>query len=257
MFPDAVAVSGNVTLAVFATIGLLGGVHCLGMCGPLVTVYAKRMDDGGPLSWREIRQHALFNLGRTASYAAVGALAGAVGAVVFDAAAVVRVGNTVQAVTGVAVGAFIVATGASYVLGGSAAFDAGSVLSTGGLFGRVVGTIRARVDALAGGPGIVALGALHGLLPCPILYPAFLYAFGRGSPVEGGLSLAALGLGTVPALFLYGTVLGSANPASRARLHRALGVAFLALGYLPLSHGLMLFGVHLPHVPIPFHQPLG
>ena len=28
-------------LAVFFLIGLLGGVHCIGMCGPLVTTYAE------------------------------------------------------------------------------------------------------------------------------------------------------------------------------------------------------------------------
>ncbi|TKX52501.1 sulfite exporter TauE/SafE family protein, partial [Halorubrum sp. SS7] len=28
----------------FLAIGLLGGAHCIGMCGPLVTVYASRMD---------------------------------------------------------------------------------------------------------------------------------------------------------------------------------------------------------------------
>ncbi|MUW15947.1 sulfite exporter TauE/SafE family protein, partial [Halorubrum sp. CBA1125] len=30
----------------FLAIGLLGGAHCIGMCGPLVTVYAGRMRDG-------------------------------------------------------------------------------------------------------------------------------------------------------------------------------------------------------------------
>jgi len=30
----------------FLVIGLLGGAHCIGMCGPLVTVYAGRMREG-------------------------------------------------------------------------------------------------------------------------------------------------------------------------------------------------------------------
>jgi len=40
------------------------------------------------------------------------------------------------------------------------------------------------------------------------------------------------------------------------RLHRVLGVVFIALGYIPLQHALMLLGVDLPHPPIPFYQPL-
>src|SRR6056297_479048 len=67
----------SLSLGVFLLVGLLGGAHCLGMCGPLVTTYADRMraDEAGgrgrddDLTVRQVRQHALFNLGRTASYA--------------------------------------------------------------------------------------------------------------------------------------------------------------------------------------------
>jgi len=65
------ALSGEaVGLGVFFLIGLFGGAHCLGMCGPLVTTYADRMDaqSSGPanqLSVHMVTQHGLFNLGRT------------------------------------------------------------------------------------------------------------------------------------------------------------------------------------------------
>jgi len=116
--------------------------------------------------------------------------------------------------------------------------------------------LTARVDAYVGGPRIVALGALHGLLPCPLLYPAFLYAFAQASPVGGAAALAVLGSGTIPSLFVYGTLFSSLSTRSRLRLHRVLGVAFILLGYIPLQHALMLLGIHLPHPPIPYYQPL-
>jgi hypothetical protein len=93
-------------------------------------------------------------------------------------------------------------------------------------------------------------------MPCPILYPAFLYAFAVGSPVHGALALALLGVGTVPTLFAYGTVLGTLSPETRRRLHRVLGVLFVLLGYLPLAMGLAQFGVVLPMPEVPFYQPL-
>jgi sulfite exporter TauE/SafE len=244
--------AGNpVGLAVFAVVGLLGGAHCLGMCGPLVTTYADRMPgyDRG-VTFAQVRQHLLFNLGRTASYAALGALAGLVGALAFEAAAVASIADGVRAVTGVAVGAFIVVTGVSYVVRGSTAIGH-DVPVASAAFGRVYGAVTARVDDWVGGPRIAALGALHGLLPCPLIYPAYLYALARGSPVEGALSLAALGLGTVPTLFAYGVAFGSLGQRTRMRLHRALGVAFVALGYLALSHGLLAVGIHVPHPSIP------
>ena len=267
----------DVGLAVFAAIGLLGGVHCLGMCGPLVTLYAERMapaTDGGTVAggpgadgatrgaasdptrgptFRELRQHLLFNLGRTLAYASVGAAMGGLGALVYDAAAVAAVAGPVRGVTGIVVGLFVVAAGLANVRGGSA----GGHLPVGGLFGRLSGSLTARVDRWVRGPRIVALGAVHGLMPCPILYPAFLYALAVGSPLHGALALALLGAGTVPTLFAYGTVLGTLSPGTRVRLHRVLGVLFVLLGYLPLAMGLMQFGIALPMPGVPFYQPLG
>ena len=257
------------SLAVFALVGLLGGAHCLGMCGPLVTMYADRLaarSDGGTgaanarggrgdalLSWHDVRQHLLFNLGRTASYAVIGAVMGALGAVLFDAAAVAAVATPVRAGAGILVGLFILATGLLYVVRGSVGH--GGVPGLGGLFSRVYGAVTDRVDDWVGGPRIAALGAVHGFLPCPILYPAFLYALARGSPVEGFLALGTLGLGTIPTLFAYGTVFQSVDAGTRVRLHRALGVVFLVLGYIPLSMGLMQLGVPVPHPDIPIYQP--
>ncbi|MFB6078375.1 MAG: hypothetical protein ABEJ80_05305 [Halarchaeum sp.] len=43
---------------------------------------------------------------------------------------------------------------------------------------------------------------------------------------------------------------------TRTRRHRALGVAFLLLGWLPIAHGLALLGVPVPHVELPDYQPL-
>jgi len=36
--------SGQVGLGVFFLIGLFGGAHCLGMCGPLITMYSEKME---------------------------------------------------------------------------------------------------------------------------------------------------------------------------------------------------------------------
>lgn len=239
-------------LAVFFVVGLLGGAHCLGMCGPLVGLYADRLDRGGPLSARELRQHALFNAGRTASYTAIGAASAAAGMVVVDAGSVAGFGDLVRGVTGVGVGIAVVAAGFGYLVGGSNAL-AGLELPGAG---RVAGALTRRADRWVGGPRIAALGALHGLLPCPILYPAFLAAFAAGTPLRGALWLAALGLGTFPTLFLYGTAVGALGAGTRARLHRALGAAMLVLAYLPLSMGLAALGVGVPMVPVPFYQPL-
>ena len=240
------------TLAVLFAVGFFGGAHCLGMCGPLVTLYGDRMDgraDRGP-SFHELRQHGLFNLGRAGSYALIGGLLGAVGAVASTAVSFGPLATQVRAGAGVVVGTAIVLVGIGYVRSGTSP-GGGSLPVVGTAFERVTTALTARVDRLADGPGIILLGGVHGLLPCPLLYPAYLYALSTGSALTGALSLGALGLGTIPALFAYGTAFGSLSADTRRRLHRGLGVAFVVLGTIPLARGLTLFGIAVPHIPLP------
>ncbi len=250
-------------IILFFIIGLLGGAHCIGMCGPLVTIYAGQMTntrpDGGyqrqkrgsHLTPFEVRQHMLFNIGRTLGYTLAGVLMGTLGwAFVVSTQELTAMADIVMGVVGAAIGGAIVVIGVQYIVGRIS-------------FGvhlpgtqHVTTWLTSWVERLASGPGIVALGSIHALLPCPILYPAYFFAFTTGSPIAGGTALAALGLGTIPAVFIYGTVIDSVDAVHRQRLHRVLGIAFVVLGYILFAHGLMLLGYHIPHPHLPFWDPL-
>jgi sulfite exporter TauE/SafE len=255
----------GVDVLLFLAIGVLGGAHCIGMCGPLVTMYSERMNPrpdggtagaghgrGGRLTLYETRQHALFNVGRAASYTLLGAAFGALGGLVFlTADQLTAFADLVRGGVGIAVGLFVVVAGGRYLIGGGA-----TDIRIPGV-GRATGWLAARIQRFVNSPGIVGLGALHALLPCPMLYPAYLFAFATGSAVSGAVALAALGVGTIPAVFAYGTLIETVDVAHRRRLHRLLGVVFLVLGYVLLAHGLMSVGIHVPHPRLPHYQPLG
>lgn len=255
----------RVDVALFLLIGILGGAHCIGMCGPLVTMYSKQMspqpDGGTPTASRggrghlttyEVRQHALFNVGRATTYAVLGALFGGLGSLVFVTAdQLTPIAGLLRGGLGLVIGGFIVATGVKYAVGGTA-----SGIEIPGV-GRATSWLATHVHRHVNSPSIVGLGALHAFLPCPILYPAYLFAFASGSPVTGGVALGALGVGTIPAVFLYGTVIQSVDVVHRRRLHRALGIVFVVLGYVLFAHGLMALGINPPAPQLPHYQPLG
>jgi sulfite exporter TauE/SafE len=247
----------RVDLVLFFGIGVLGGAHCIGMCGPVVSMYDKARTDGGSVgSTRDVLyHHGLFNLGRTTSYALLGGLFGALGGLLYlTADTLLAVTNVLRGTVGVALGVLIIVHGLSSAFGQHT-----SVLQRlplpGVSIGRLLNSASTRLTRLADGPGIVGLGLLHGLVPCPMLYAAFVYVFAVGSPVVGIAALAAFGLGTVPAVFFYGTTLGSFDTLRTGRIHRLLGAIFVALGYVLLAHGLMALGIHLPHPELPHYLP--
>lgn len=160
-------------------------------------------------------------------------------------------GDGLRGATGILIGGLIIATGASHLAGGAIRLPAGAAAP----FGRISGWLTSRVDEFVGDARIVGLG--HAFLPCPIISPAYLYAFAIGDPLRAALLLGLVGLGTFRTLFAYGTALGPLSAGRRRSLHRVLGAVFLLLGYLPLSQGLLLLGLDLPHPVVPTYQPLG
>lgn len=255
-------VSRPAELGLFFVIGVFGTAHCLGMCGPLVSLYSDRLDEQTPGSegwtWTLVRQHVLFNLGRTVIYALLGGFFGLLGGSVLTTADfAIPFGDEVRGVAGVLVGAVVVVAGIAYVFGHQNRVLSGDVPLFTSAFDRIYRVLVVRVDRWVGGRRIFALGFLHGFLPCPLLYPAFLYVLAWGDPVGGALALGMLGLGTFPAMFLFGTVYQSMSVRRHLLVNRTLGVAFALLGVHTTLMGLGLLGFDVPMLfALPFYQPL-
>jgi sulfite exporter TauE/SafE len=115
------------------------------------------------------------------------------------AAQLTAVVDPIRTVVGVIIGAFVMISGGRYLVGGNGAINLPGI-------GRATNWLASHVDRFVKNPGVFGLGTLHGLLPCPIHYPAYLFAFATGSTVTGGIILAVLGLGTIPTVFAYGTL---------------------------------------------------
>lgn len=201
------------------------------MCGPLVGLYAAQLSPGAAATAQ--RQHLLFNLGRALAYTNLGVLFGMVGLVL-------RVRPWVAALVGVAAGLFVLVMGTRFLGAGGVASRLEGVLArpTGALVG-----IWRRYMSVARSPGIVVLGAVHGLLPCPLLYVMFTSAVALGDPVRGGILLLSFGLGTVPMMWGTGVLGRRLGTERRLGLHRVFGWAVTAWGLVLVTRGLQALGI--------------
>ena len=180
-------------------IGLTGGVHCFGMCGGIVGALTLGLPPvpGHPLLAR-LPYLLAYNLGRIASYATAGALAGGVGAWAAHWVSVHRAQLGLQVLAGL----FMILLGlylAGWWRGLSRLEQAGGVLWRRiEPLGRRFFPVRTPVRALG-------IGLVWGWLPCGLVYSVLVWAVGAGGALEGALLLLSFGLGTLPALLALGT----------------------------------------------------
>jgi sulfite exporter TauE/SafE len=232
------------SVAVALSTGLLQGfLHCAGMCGPFVLAYSLSLPAGGgpPAFARVAPLHLAHNAGRIAAFAALGVLFGWIGSFV-DAAARL---TGLQARAGRLGGALMVAWAVDQARTGhgGGALERWSPLQAGPLrraFRRLLGR-RDPASALVA-------GALLGLHPCGLLFAMLLTAAATASPLRGGLTLLAFGVGTLPALLGVAAAGTLGGARLRGRFFGGLSAAIVGLGGVLFAlRGLAVNG-WVPHV---------
>jgi uncharacterized protein len=205
--------------------GFASGLHCAGMCGGLVTAFstarAIRLDAASQTPQWLLQ--LLLSGGRIASYAAAGALAGALGAAgaLFNALPVQSVLFVMANVLLLLTGIYIAASGRWL-----------SRLETlGAPLWRVLQPSAQRLFGARTMPATFAAGVLWGCLPCGLVYGALAVAALTGSPGRGAATMLAFGLGTLPNLVLIGVV------AARLRAWMRAPGARVAAGAIVLGFG--------------------
>jgi sulfite exporter TauE/SafE len=213
-------------LASLFVVGLLGTVHCLGMCGGIVTALSVGVPGTKPKSAARLAYHA----GRLTTYSAAGALAGAAGSAALLAADLFPV----QLALYVAAQLMLVALGL-YLLGVTRVL--GALERAGARLWRRVQPAAGRLLPLHSAARAYAAGALWGMLPCGLVYSVLATALTAGSPLGGAAAMLAFGVGTTPGLLGAGALVPLLERARRAELvRRAAGAAVIAFGILGLAH---------------------
>ncbi|MDH4216682.1 MAG: sulfite exporter TauE/SafE family protein [Gallionella sp.] len=179
-------------IAVFF-VGLLGGVHCLGMCGSIVGIFAAQL----PKDKARWPFHLAYNGGRLASYAAAGALVGAIG----QAGLLLRDAVPVQHLLFALSSLMLIALGL-YLAGIWGMVR--RIEQIGGVLWKRLQPLTRHILPLVSPWRALLLGLLLGWLPCGLVYSVLVTALASGSAQNGALMMLAFGLGTLPNLLAIG-----------------------------------------------------
>lgn len=214
-------------------IGILGSVHCAGMCGPLAL--ALPVPQAGRLQF--VLGRLLYNLGRVITYALLGVAAGFVGKRLFMAGAqqAVSIVLGVLLLIGVLAPALLRRVRARSLV---AERIAGPVK-------RAMGTLLQQSSALS----LLLLGVANGILPCGLVYVALAAAVTTGSVAKGILFMVGFGIGTVPVMFLISLAGKQIQGGLRKRLTALMPVFTALIAVLIILRGMNLGIPYVsPHV---------
>jgi sulfite exporter TauE/SafE len=201
----------EVSLLMAFLAGLMGGVHCLGMCGGIVAAMGFQ---GGAAPRLPVQ--AGYNLGRLASYTLAGALAGLAG----SAAVLSERFVPAQMLLYVLAQLMLILVGL-YLAGLNQAVL--RIERLGGGFWRYVQPMVGRLFPVDCFAKALLAGGLWGWLPCGLVYSVLVSALATMSAAKGAALMFAFGLGTLPNLLAMGWA------AERLRaLFRRPGVRLLA-----------------------------
>ncbi len=218
-------ISRHMSYSLLFVLGLLTGIHCVGMCGGFILSYTA---DAARRQQRSYLSHFFYGTGKTLSYTAIGAMFGLLGAVIAFT-------PLLRGVAGIGAGVFLIIFGLNMV----------------NLF-PALRRIRLRVP-----PGLVrfvgqktrsynrpfVIGLLNGLMiACGPLQAMYIMAAGTGSAVEGAKMLFVFGVGTLPVLLSFGVLTSLISTALTQQLLRASGAIVIVLGAVMINRGLILTG---------------
>ena len=232
-------------LAPFAALGLVGSLHCAGMCGPFALAIGLR---AGAARARAFAHALLYTLAKASGYALLGLVVARV------AHAAAHAGAALGSAPGYAARLGHLRAGLAWV---AAALCLVLALSALGV-PLVPGTWRARLAhpasvprplalvfnaarALPGSARAFGLGFANAFLPCGLSAAALALALGTPT-VHATLGLFLFGLGTLPVLVAAALGGRAIPPLARARLRPVAALLLIVFAVVTAARGGLALG---------------
>lgn len=210
-------------------LGLLGSLHCVGMCGPIAFMLPVDRSN----SIKKVSQIGVYHLGRLLAYSLIGLVFGLVGKSLnlFG----------VQQQLSIAIGVLMIVV----VLIPYRTFAKYNLSKP---LNKVISKVKSNLgQALKKKTPdtFLTIGFLNGFLPCGLVYMAVFGAVATGSLLQGSFYMVLFGLGTIP-LMTSAIYLGKfLNQTIKQRIQKAIPVFVVIIGVLFILRGL---GLGIPYI---------
>jgi sulfite exporter TauE/SafE len=181
--------------------GLVGGVHCIGMCGGIVSMLSLGQQPNAkkPSTYHHLPLLLGYNIGRIAAYISAGAIIGALGASLLSLAELDQAKQILSIIAAI----FMFLLGL-YLAGFWNALT--KVEALGAHLWKLIEPFSRRFIPVNTIARAIPLGFIWGWLPCGLVYTILIMSLSAGSALEGALLMLAFGLGTLPNLLAMGIV---------------------------------------------------
>lgn len=175
-----------------------------------------------------VMRQLFYNSGRVTTYVFLGGIASAVGIHWVND---LTLASILQSAMAVLAGLILMAIGLRF-LGWLKPIASGA-----GTFSWLVPNLSALFNKQGQGAPL-ALGVMNGFLPCPLVYAFLAQAAVSQNLIEGMGIMAALGLGTFPAMLFMGLLGSRFRPSWRRRGVHLAGYLIILVGLITLARGL-------------------
>src|SRR5690625_5251404 len=214
-------------LATDFILGLLGSLHCVGMCGPIAFLLPVNRKN----NLVKITQIFIYHSARILAYAILGLIFGLIGKSL-------NLFGFQQQIS-IAIGVLMILV----ILIPQQTFNKYN-------FSKPVYKLISKVKTALGvqlkkrtADTFFTIGFLNGFLPCGLVYMAIFGAIAAGNLTQSALYMIAFGAGTIP-LMTTAIYLGNfLNTKIRQRIQKAIPVFIIIIGVLFILRGLGL-GIH-------------
>ncbi len=212
-------------LYIFALMtGLIGSLHCIGMCGPIAVALPL-----GKKSWGYRAVGSLsYNIGRTLTYGLLGGLFGLLGKGIQLAG--------LQQWASIAIGIVMILTVIFPAIFKSK-FQLDKIFT--GYAARLIGRFR-KLFSHTSISSLFVIGLLNGLLPCGLVYVAIAGAINTNEVANGIIYMLIFGIGTIPVMFIIPMAGNLIGIGLRKKLRGVVSVFIVTLGVLFILRGLAL-----------------